>query len=57
MYPCRSKIESNTGSSFTTYDQDYVASYQGNLIGESVVAAILPSRMAASYCTSGFFSS
>ena len=29
---------------------------QGNLKGESVVAAILPSRMKVSYCTSGFFS-
>ena len=28
---------------------------QGNLKGESVVAAILPSRMEVSYCTSGFF--
>ena len=31
--------------------------YQGNLKGESVVAAILLSRMEASYCTSGFFRS
>ena len=30
---------------------------QGNLKGESVVAAILPSRMETSYCTSGFFCS
>ena len=30
---------------------------QGNLKGESVVAAILPSRMEISYCTSGFFHS
>ena len=30
---------------------------QGNLKGESVVAAILPSRMEVSYCTSGFFHS
>ena len=30
---------------------------QGNLKGESVVAAILPSRMDASYCTTGFFRS
>ena len=29
--------------------------YQGSLKGESVVAAILPSRMEQSYCTSGFF--
>ena len=28
---------------------------QGNLKGESFVAAILLSRMKASYCTSGFF--
>ena len=28
---------------------------QGSLKGESVVAAILPSRMEQSYCTSGFF--
>ena len=31
--------------------------YQGNLKGESVVAAILPSCMEMSYCTSGFFHS
>ena len=30
---------------------------QGNLKGESVVAAILQSRMEASYCTSVFFCS
>ena len=30
---------------------------QGNLKGESVVAAILPSRMVVHYCTSGFFRS
>ena len=29
--------------------------YQGSLKGESVVAAILSSRMEQSYCTSGFF--
>ena len=28
---------------------------QGNLKGDSVVAAILPSRMEVSYCTAGFF--
>ena len=28
-----------------------------NLKGESVVAAILPSRMEGSYCTDGFFRS
>ena len=28
---------------------------QGNFKGESVVAAILPSRMEVSYCTSRFF--
>ena len=28
---------------------------QGNLEGESVVSAILPSRMEVRYCTSGFF--
>ena len=28
---------------------------QGNFKGESVVVAILPSCMEASYCTSGFF--
>ena len=31
--------------------------FQGNLRGESVVAAIIWSRMETSYCTSGFFSS
>ena len=31
--------------------------YQGNFKGESVVAAILPSRMKGSYCASGFFRS
>ena len=30
---------------------------QGNLKGESVLAAILPSHMEVSYCTSGFFRS
>ena len=30
---------------------------QGNLKGESVVVAILPSCMEVSYCTSGFFHS
>ena len=30
---------------------------QGNLKGESVVAAILPSLMEVSYCTAGFFRS
>ena len=30
---------------------------QGNLKGESVVAAILLSHMQVSYCTSGFFGS
>ena len=29
---------------------------EGNLKGESVVVAILPSCMEVSYCTSGFFS-
>ena len=29
--------------------------FQGSLKGESVVAAILSSRMEQSYCTSGFF--
>ena len=32
-----------------------VYSFQGSLKGESVVAAILSSRMEQSYCTSGFF--
>ena len=32
-----------------------VRMYQGNLKGESVVVAILPSHMEVSYCTSGFF--
>ena len=31
--------------------------HQGNSKGESVVAAILPSRVEASYCTSRFFCS
>ena len=34
---------------------EYVLLYQGSLKGESVVAAILSSRMEQSYCTSGFF--
>ena len=34
----------------------YLRKNQGNLKGESVVAAILPPRMEVSYCTSGFFS-
>ena len=33
----------------------FVGKYQGYLKGESVVVAILPSRMEASYCTSVFF--
>ena len=34
-----------------------ITTNQGNLKGESVVAAILPSRMEVSYCTSRFFRS
>ena len=34
-----------------------VGCHQGNVKGESVVAAILPSRMGVSYCTSGSFCS
>ena len=34
-----------------------VGENQGNLKGESVVTAILPSRMEVSYGTSGFFRS
>ena len=34
-----------------------VSLHQGNLKGESVVVAILPSRMEVSYCTSVFFHS
>ena len=35
----------------------FVRNNQGNLKGESAVAAILPSRMEASFCTSRFFRS
>ena len=37
------------------YNYLQMRTYQGNLKGESVVAAILSSSMEASYCTSGFF--
>ena len=35
----------------------FLSRNQGNLKGESVMVAILPSRMEASYCISGFFCS
>ena len=35
--------------------KNFVCKYQGSLKGESVVAAILSSRMEQSYCTSGIF--
>ena len=43
------------GQSFAFVDKHY--GIQGNLKGESVVVAILLSRMEVSYCTSGFFCS
>ena len=42
----------NKAAIFYTYT---TGSYQGNLKGESVVAAILLSGMEVSYCTSRFF--
>ena len=42
---------------FEKYMHGVVWWNQGNLKGESVVAAILPSRMEVGYCTFGFFHS
>ena len=45
------------GKIWFSVDLKNIGKNQGNLKGESVVAAILPSCMEASYCTSGFFRS
>ena len=47
--------QEGTGYTLGGWGSDKLWDNQGNLNGESVVAAILPSRMDVSYCTSGFF--
>ena len=46
MLGCRDNLGSNVQT---------LSAHQGNLNGESVVAANLSSHMEVSYCTSGFF--
>ena len=47
-------IDSVSVTSESPQDGGGVSSFQGNLKGESVVVAVLPSHMEASYCTSRF---